>query len=101
MPRHGVLEATAFAGREASYNATFAAAWQEVNEDERRVASAREFSMTLAPWTLGGGYLNYASEAVGETLEILSPEPFARLRAVKREFDPSNIFRFNHNIPPD
>ena len=105
-PMHGAAtriapEATAFAGREASYNATFAAAWQDVNEDERRVASAREFSMALAPWTLGGGYLNYASEAVGETLETeFGAERFARLRAVKRDFDPSNIFRFNHNIPP-
>jgi FAD/FMN-containing dehydrogenase len=70
--------------------------------DERRVATARAYSSILTPWTVGGGYLNYASEPAGDTLEIeYGAERFARLRTVKRTFDPSNTFRFNHNIPPD
>jgi len=46
------------------------------------------------------GYLNYASEPAGETLETeFGPERFQRLR-VKREFDSENVFRFNHNVAP-
>jgi FAD/FMN-containing dehydrogenase len=94
-------EATAFAGREASYNATFIGFWQNPDDDERRVATARAYSAALAPWALAGGYLNYASETAGKTLETeFGAARFARLRAVKRELDPTNTFRFNHNVPP-
>jgi FAD/FMN-containing dehydrogenase len=105
-PMHGAAarvrpDATAFAGREAKYNATFNGFWQNPDDDERRVAHAREYSAGLEPWTLGGGYLNYASEPAGETLETeFGADRFSRLRAVKRQFDPENTFRFNHNIPP-
>jgi FAD/FMN-containing dehydrogenase len=105
-PMHGASariapDATAFAGREAAYNATFIGFWQNPDEDAQRIATARTYSSALAPWTVGGGYLNYASEPAGETLETeYGAERFARLRAVKRTFDPANTFRFNHNIPP-
>ena len=105
-PMHGAAtrvppEATAFAGREAKYNATFIGVWIDPSEDEQRIEWARTFSTGLAPWTIGGGYLNYASEASAEGLDTeFGAERFARLRAVKRQYDPANRFRFNHNIPP-
>jgi FAD/FMN-containing dehydrogenase len=106
-PLHGAAarvapDETAFAGREASYNATFIGFWLDPADDARGVEAARTYSAGLAPWALGGGYLNYASEPAGATLETeFGAERFARLRAVKREFDPANVFRFNHNIAPD
>jgi FAD/FMN-containing dehydrogenase len=92
-------EATAFAGREAAYNATFIATWEDAAEDERRIAAARGFSELLEPWTTGAAYVNYSSDSVGEA--EYGTERFARLRAVKRQYDPDNRFRFNHNISPD
>jgi FAD/FMN-containing dehydrogenase len=95
-------DATAFAGREARWNATFTSVWVDPAEDEHRIELARRFSRGLAPWKLGGGYLNYAWEASEDGLESeFGTERFERLRAVKRAFDPDNVFRFNHNIPPD
>jgi hypothetical protein len=95
-------EATAFAGREASYNATFINSWTAAAEDERNIEIARGYSSALAPWAIGGGYINYASEAAGDGLETeYGAERFARLREVKRRYDPDNRFRFNHNISPD
>ena len=95
-------DATAFAGREARYNATFISSWLDEDEDELQIAQARSFSAALAPWTTGGGYLNYASEASGQDgLETeFGAERMARLRGVKRVYDPANVFRFNHNISP-
>ncbi len=94
-------DATAFTGRQARWNATFINVWLDPEEDERQVEAARSYSRALAPWALGGGYLNYASEPVSEGLESeFGADPLARLRAVKREYDPANVFRFNHNIVP-
>src|SRR5262249_9188506 len=55
-------EATAFAGRDAAYNATFIGTWEDAAEDERRIAAARGFSVLLEPWSTGAQYVNYASE---------------------------------------
>jgi FAD/FMN-containing dehydrogenase len=93
---------TAFAGREARYNATFLSVWQDPADDERAIEAARGFSALLAPWATGGGYINYASETVGDgMLSEYGTERFSRLREVKRRYDPDNRFRFNHNISPD
>lgn len=90
-------DATAFAGREASHNATFIATWTDPTEDEDRIAAARAYSAALAPWSIGEGYVNYASEMPTDTPET---ERMQRLRRVKRDYDPENRFRFNHNIAP-
>ena len=106
-PLHGAAkriapDATAFAGREASYNATFTAAWLDPREDDVQISRARAYSVGLAPWAIGGGYLNYASEAAGsDGLETeFGARRLERLRAAKRRYDPANRFRFNHNIAP-
>jgi len=105
-PIHGAAtrvssEATAFAGREAKYNATYTGAWVDPSDDEQQIAQARAYSAALAPWATGGGYINYASESIGDGLETeYGAQRFQRLREVKRQYDPDNRFRFNHNISP-
>jgi FAD/FMN-containing dehydrogenase len=106
-PLHGAptrvtSDATAFAGREAHWNATFIKVWTDPADDEREIETARAYSRSLEPWQIGGGYLNYASEPSADGLETeFGAQRFERLRAVKRQYDPANVFRFNHNISPD
>jgi FAD/FMN-containing dehydrogenase len=90
-------DATSFAGRAASYNATFIATWTDPGQDERWIEAARTYSSALAPWSLGEGYVNYASEMPDDLPQTGRLE---RLRRVKHEYDPDNRFRFNHNIAP-
>jgi FAD/FMN-containing dehydrogenase len=90
-------DATAFAGREASNNATFLAGWTDPADDERLISAARSYSAALAPWSLGEGYVNYASEM---PVDLPQSPRMERLQRVKREYDPENRFRFNHNIEP-
>ena len=50
----------------------------------------------------GGGYLNYGArdEPIERVRAAYGDANFERLRQVKRRYDPHNLFRFNHNIPP-
>ena len=106
-PIHGTAarvapEATAFAGREARFNVTYIGVWTDPAQDARQIEHARAHTAVLEPWTIGGGYLNYASEASADGLETeYGLERLERLRAVKRGYDPANVFRFNHNVAPD
>jgi FAD/FMN-containing dehydrogenase len=46
-------------------------------------------------------YINFLSEPPENVLEAsFGPEKYARLVAVKDEYDPENVFRFNSNILP-
>ncbi|MFW6723937.1 FAD-binding protein [Streptomyces sp. MAR4 CNY-716] len=56
----------------------------------------------LAPWSTGGRYVNFLAGPGTErlTAEAYDAETYARLRAVKREYDPENVFRHGHALPP-
>jgi FAD/FMN-containing dehydrogenase len=57
----------------------------------------------LAPWGTGTTQINFltgydtAPEAVRKAYE---PETYERLVQIKEKYDPQNLFRVNHNIPP-
>jgi FAD/FMN-containing dehydrogenase len=105
-PLHGAAkrvapDATAFSGRDAEYNVTYIATWSDPANDERHIDAARSYAELLAPRAVGGGYINYASEVTGDGMATeYGAQRLARLRDVKRQYDPDNRFRFNHNITP-
>ncbi len=93
----------AFPAREARWNVTGLGVWTDPDEDAGQVAWARSLSEAVAPWSLlGGGYLNYAphDEPSSRIETTFGAERWARLRAVKHTYDPTNILRFNPNIAP-
>jgi hypothetical protein len=56
----------------------------------------------LKPWSTGHIYLNFTSSGTTPVRvpQGYTPEAYERLRAVKSVYDPENLFRLNHNIPP-
>lgn len=55
----------------------------------------------IQPWSTGRAYLNFSSDTSPEEVkEGYTPQEYARLRKVKSVYDPGNVFRLNHNIPP-
>ena len=48
-----------------------------------------------------GAYVNLMAEFEGESLRnTYGPAKFDRLREIKAQYDPTNVFRHNANIPP-
>jgi FAD/FMN-containing dehydrogenase len=92
----------AFGQREARWNVSAIAVWEDPSEDSTMVAWARRVVDSLGPSSFSGaGYGNYAMDEPAERVRAaFGPERFERLARVKRLYDPDNLFRFNHNIPP-
>jgi len=104
-PLHGAAAradptGTAFAFRHARFNVSAMAIWADPALDEAQITWAQAVRDRLRPLSTGG-YLNYATDDTAETVEdAYGAQTFARLRAAKRTWDPGNLFRHNHNIPP-
>jgi berberine-like enzyme len=47
----------------------------------------------------GGAFLNFLADPA-RTRKAYTSADYLRLREVKRVYDPDNVFRLNHNIPP-
>jgi FAD/FMN-containing dehydrogenase len=92
--------ATAYAGRDARCIMNIHGRWQSPADD----AAVRDWTRALyrdaAPYSTGGGYVNFFTEDEGERVAQAYGVNFARLQAAKQRYDPENVFRFNLNVPP-
>jgi len=94
--------ATAYFGRAASHDMYIMGIWKVPGKGaERNIAWVREGWKHLEPLTRGH-YVNTA----GETHErenrarVAYGDNYARLAALKKRYDPTNLFRLNFNISP-
>jgi len=75
--------------------------WEDPADTETNVAYVKEIAAAMKPWTTGRAYLNFiGDEGEGRVEAAFGPEKFAKLQALKGEWDPTNLFRHNQNIPP-
>lgn len=100
---HVAPEATAFWRRHVPFMVSLAATWIDPADTERCVAWARAGWDALRPTSDGGVYVNFPGAAtVGATQQRGAyGGNYDRLVAVKRRYDPGNLFRMNLNIPPE
>jgi hypothetical protein len=55
----------------------------------------------LAPWRVGGPFVSFlGGDDLEDVASAYEPEDYQRLRELKAVWDPANVFRINHNIPP-
>ncbi len=68
---------------------------------EANIAWVRAFRDDIARFTNGGVYLNFIGmEGQDRIRAAFGDEKYRRLARIKRDFDPSNVFRGNQNIEP-
>lgn len=89
-PRDGSNDSTAGVG--SLYSANIGADWEYPGEKAPLVAWAKAFDTAMRPYQ-GGTYVNFASEGGDEAVAraVYGPK-YDRLVAVKREYDPTNVF---------
>jgi FAD/FMN-containing dehydrogenase len=95
-------EETAFGGRSAPYLLSLDSTWEDPADIEENVAWTRRVWDDMQRFSSHGLYLNFPG--LGEEGERLVRSAYGpnydRLVALKRKYDPTNLFRLNQNIKP-
>lgn len=93
---------SAFSGRDAAFLLSPEANWLDAADDEANLRWVRDFVADMAPFSDGSRYLNFAGfqEEGDDMIRASYGAQYARLQALKRQYDPGNLFRLNQNIKP-
>jgi hypothetical protein len=94
-------DAAAFTGREAAVWLAAEALWDDDALDAQCRAWGREALADLAPFASSGRYVNDVAEVGANVARMVYGDAkYERLVALKREWDPDNVFRLNQNVQP-
>jgi FAD/FMN-containing dehydrogenase len=94
-------DATAFAYRDGGWAGVMGGIDPEPANLALITNWARGYWEELHPTSAGGAYVNMMMEDEGDARVRASYRGnFARLAQIKQRYDPANLFRINHNIPP-
>ena len=90
---------SAFAERSMPYVLNAAAAWRDPSQTDAHRTWARAVIASASESATGRAYVNYLGDA-NAARTAYGEETYARLAALKRRYDPTNVFRLNQNIEP-
>ncbi len=100
VTRVGVSE-TPVPHRELGYNMLIASVWMDPEATERNVVWTRSTYAAAEPFFTSRRWLNYlADDDPADAVRAAYGPNYERLARVKRQYDPDNLFRLNHNITP-
>ena len=94
-------DATAYAGRASAFDLSADSDWQDAADDEVNIEWCRRVMAVIEPDRALGAYPNGNSDGgPEETLRLFGDAKLARLAALKRTWDPDNVFHVNPNVVP-
>ena len=98
--RVGVSD-TACAMRLTGFNVVLISQWSDPRETEKGIKWCRDTYSALSPFFGGTRYLGYLDADEPDDPAAIAYGPnYARLRELKRKYDPDNFFHVNVNIRP-
>jgi len=87
--------------RDAKWDYHLLGQWEDPADSERNITWVRDFDAVMAEFAEEGIYVNFVADPSAQAVKAgFGDEAYARLVAVKDEYDPDNFFRSNTNIPP-
>jgi FAD/FMN-containing dehydrogenase len=92
-------DATAFPHRRATHGIFTTVAWSLNDDRAPHVAYVKDYWSKLEPFT-DGYYTNETGDEGQRKVDDNYQGNLPRLRAVKKQFDPANLFRLNANVTP-
>ena len=94
--------ATAFGDRSMPFMLSLDAIWTKPEDDEANISWVRQTWTQMQRHSTGRIYLNFPGLGEGERLvaDAFGPETYKRLQAIKRKYDPDNLFALNQNVLP-
>ncbi|MFN3323316.1 MAG: FAD-binding oxidoreductase [Bryobacteraceae bacterium] len=93
-------EDTAWSYRDARYGMVIAGIDPDPANNDRMIRWARDYWNALHPHSAGGAYVNMMMEEGEDRIKAAYRGNYARLAAVKKQYDPGNLFHVNQNIKP-
>ena len=94
------VDATAYSPRDARFVMNVHGRWDDPAQDETCIGWARTFFKATASYASMGAYVNFMTEDESGRVESAYGPNYARLREVKKQYDPENFFHLNQNIKP-
>jgi FAD/FMN-containing dehydrogenase len=91
--------ATAFVHRRALFDLQYQAYWWDDSAAPASLAWVRELRAAMAPYTTGA-YVNYIDADIPDWATAYYGANLARLKQVKAEYDPDDVFDGPQSIPP-
>lgn len=91
-------DATAFPRRDVEFVVNIHTRWRDPADDANCMGWARQLFQDLAPHAMGSVYVNFMPGDEPNRIRSAFGPNYDRLVAVKRRYDPHNLFRFNQNI---
>ena len=95
------VESTAYPHRDAAFVLNVHTRWEDASDDRLCIDWARAFFDATAPYSTGGVYMNFVSEATDAArVQAAYGSSYPRLQELKAKYDPDNAFRTNLNVRP-